>query len=233
MGICGGAYLAGTEVIWQGRVLSMESLGLYEGTARGPWDAIAPYPGYGLCVQRFTDSSHPITRDLATSLLVLYYWGPSLTPRVETPGMVLARYEATGEAAILALTFERGRVFLVGTHPEIEENSDRDGQGFASELTDPDSEWDLLRNATRWCLGEILEGPSVLSEDEDGGGARSAASRPEVTARLRLPGAGSSGPFAEGRARSQGHVCTQVCQDPASSRAAGLCSRLRAGDGDE
>jgi hypothetical protein len=47
-----------------------------------------------------------------------------------------------------------GRAFLIGTHPEIEEDSDRDGVAECDELDDHGSGWDLMRAATRWCLKE-------------------------------------------------------------------------------
>lgn len=153
IGICGGAYFAGSSCVWRGRALPIEPLRLYEGTAEGPWDALAAYPGYGLCALWVTDPSHPITRDLTGSFQVLYYWGPSLSPRAGSSVSILARYESIDQPAMLAFDYGRGRVFLVGTHPEIEENDARDGHDFASELADPDSEWDLLRNAVHWCRG--------------------------------------------------------------------------------
>ena len=47
-----------------------------------------------------------------------------------------------------------GRVFLIGTHPEIEEDSDRDGVSTADELDERGSDWDLMKNATLWYLRE-------------------------------------------------------------------------------
>ncbi len=37
-------------------------------------------------------------------------------------------------------------------HPEIEENSDRDGVKFGNELDDKGLDWDLMKKATFWCL---------------------------------------------------------------------------------
>jgi len=55
---------------------------------------------------------------------------------------------------MLAFDYGLGRVFLIGTHPEIEEDSERDGVDFADELDDQGSDWDLMRKATLWCLKE-------------------------------------------------------------------------------
>ena len=54
----------------------------------------------------------------------------------------------------------QGRVFLTGPHPEWEEDSDRDGVDYvqpsvADRFDDQGSDWDLMRNAARWCLHEI------------------------------------------------------------------------------
>jgi biotin--protein ligase len=48
VGICGGAYFAAEKVFWQGDRLPMEPLGLFAGTAKGPYDEIAPFPDYGM-----------------------------------------------------------------------------------------------------------------------------------------------------------------------------------------
>jgi len=152
MGVCGGAYLAGTEVVWRGNRLRMECLGLYQGTGRGPEAAILPHGDYGMCTLRWEDRTHPVVEDLPELMSVLYYWGPVLLPDGPISGSILARYDRGGSPAALALTVGEGRVFLVGTHPEIEEDSDRDAVSFADEFDDEGSDWDLLRNAARWCL---------------------------------------------------------------------------------
>jgi len=69
---------------------------------------------------------------------------------------VVAGYNATDQPAMLAFNYDSGRVFLVGTHPEIKEDSDRDGVTFGDELGDQGSDWDLMKRAAVWCLG-ILE----------------------------------------------------------------------------
>jgi glutamine amidotransferase-like uncharacterized protein len=152
IGICGGAYFASKKVVWKGITLPMNSLRLFDGTAQGPWDEIVPFPESGLCTLRIPDHSHAITRDVPDSLRVLYYWGPALLPDSTYTGAVLARYGIGNRPAALATTYGRGRVFLIATHPEIEEGSPRDGVVFRDDLADPESEWDLMKNAAAWCL---------------------------------------------------------------------------------
>ena len=151
IGVCGGAYFAGERVYWRGNPLPMASLSLFEGESRGPYDEIVPYPGYGMA-QILLGYGHPILEGEGRSTQILYYWGPALLPDDEGTVDVLGRYATIQEPAMIALEYGQGRVFLVGTHPEIEEDSDRDGTDFADELDDEGTDWDLMRNATRWCL---------------------------------------------------------------------------------
>ena len=152
IGICGGAYFAAAEVVWRDQVIPMNTLSFFEGKSQGPMDEIAAYPDYGLCRLDVSDTLHPITQPLPRSLTVLYYWGPAFLPDQESGSQVLARYSVNGRAAVLAFECVGGRVFLIGTHPEIEEDSDRDNVGWGEILFDPESEWDMMKRAVRWCL---------------------------------------------------------------------------------
>ncbi len=87
---------------------------------------------------------------------ILYYWGSVLVPDTGAEVTVLAGYNATDQLAMLAFNYDSGRVFLVGTYPEIEEDSDRDGVTFGDKLEDQGSDWELMKSAAVWCLG-ILE----------------------------------------------------------------------------
>jgi len=155
IGICGGAYFAGSRVIWQGNELSMTPLSLFAGTAQGPLNDIVPYPNYGMCKVNVSDTTHAITQSDSFSFWILYYWGPMLLPDEGASAAILGRYERGNQPMMLAFEYGQGRVFLIGTHPEIEEDSDRDGLTFADELDDRGSDWDLMKKAARWCLKEI------------------------------------------------------------------------------
>jgi glutamine amidotransferase-like uncharacterized protein len=152
IGICGGAYFAGEKVFWQGDQIPMESLELFAGTTKGPYDEIAPFPDYGMCQVNIVDTNHPIMQSESDSVWILYYWGPALIPDQDTTVAILGRYEKNDLPAILAFEYGSGRVFLIGPHPEIEEDSDRDNVTMADELDDHGSDWDLMRRATLWCL---------------------------------------------------------------------------------
>ena len=154
VGICGGAYFAGERVIWRGDQLPMMSLNLFPSTAQGPYDEIIPYPDSGMCKVIIVDSTHPITQTEPDSAWMLYYWGPALIPENVADVTILGRYDITDQPMMLALEYGRGRAFLIGTHPEIEEDSDRDDVTFGDEFDDRGSDWDLMRKATLWCSGE-------------------------------------------------------------------------------
>lgn len=157
IGICGGAYFAGEKVIWRGQQLSMTPLGLFPGTAKGPIDEIIPYPDYGMCKITIVDSTHAITQSEPDSLWVLYYWGPVLLPDQDAAVTILGRYADYAEPAMLAFDYGEGRVFIIGTHPEIEEDSERDEVQFGDELDDRGSDWDIMHRGVLWCLQQLDE----------------------------------------------------------------------------
>ena len=153
VGICGGAYFAAERVFWRSNRLSMNSLGLFPGEARGPYEEIVPYPDSAMCLVIASQPAYPVTGVLPDSSWILYFWGPALLPDDGAEVTVLGRYEAIDRPAMLACEYGRGRVFLIGTHPEIEEDSDRDGVAECDELDDRGTDWDLMRAAADWCLG--------------------------------------------------------------------------------
>jgi len=152
IGICGGAYFASEKVIWRGNQLSMTPLELFLGTAEGPIDEIVPYPSYNMCKVNIVSSTHSITQSEPNSSWMLYYWGPALIPNENIDVTILGRYDGGDKAMMLAFNYGQGRVFLIGTHPELEEDSNRDGVDFADELDDQGSDWELMRKAVLWMM---------------------------------------------------------------------------------
>jgi len=65
---------------------------------------------------------------------------------------ILGRYDIGGKPSIVAFEFGDGRVFLIGAHPEYEEDSDRDSISSCDTLDDWGSDWELMKKATLWCL---------------------------------------------------------------------------------
>jgi len=152
IGLCAGAYFASETVIWEGDRLPMTPLGIFPGAAEGPLNEIAPYPDYAMCKVNIVDLGHPITRAGPDSVWMLYYWGPALKPNWGAKVSVLGTYDENDLPAMLGFDYGLGRLFLVGTHPEIEEDSDRDGVAFGDEWDDQGSDWELMEKAASWCL---------------------------------------------------------------------------------
>ena len=152
IGICGGAYFASEKVIWRGSQLPMAPLGIFLGTTNGPIDEIVTYPGFGMCKVNIVDSMHPITQSEPDSAWMLYYWGPMFLPNKDADISILGKYDIGNQPAMVAFDYGIGRVFLIGTHPEFEEDSNRDGTDFADSLDDKGSDWDLMKKAVLWCL---------------------------------------------------------------------------------
>jgi glutamine amidotransferase-like uncharacterized protein len=152
IGICGGAYFAADQIYWRGSQLPCSPLGLFHGSAVGPSNDVIAYPGYGMCRIQLSDTLFPPPGGAESEADVLFHWGPQLHPNGASDLAVLGRYDLNGEIAIGACSFGQGRVFLIGVHPEIEEDSDRDSVTFGDQFDDRGSEWDLMKRATAWCL---------------------------------------------------------------------------------
>ena len=152
IGICAGAYFASGKVVWQGNQLPMTPLGIFPGTAQGPLNEVAPYPSYNMCKVNITNSTNPITQSEPNSTWMLYYWGPMLIPDKDANITILANYDRGDQPMMVAFDYGLGKVFLIGTHPEIEEDSERDGVIFADEFEDYGSDWELMRKAVLWII---------------------------------------------------------------------------------
>lgn len=163
IGLCGGAYFASKNIRWQGSLLPMQPLALFDGTAEGTIDAIVPYPQRNMCQINLTNVSHPIIDSISSPVWILYYWGAVFTPN-SSDVTILGKYAAVDKAAMLSFNYGNGKVFLIGTHPEIEEDSERDGVVLEDttiagvrylgdeQLDDKGSDWDLMKNVVDWIL---------------------------------------------------------------------------------
>lgn len=99
------------------------------------------------------NTTHPMT-DSALERITMYYQHGCFLELTETNLVtILAVYNATGKIAIATCQYSQGRVFIKGTHPEIEEDDNRDGVDYPvpeSGPYDPESDWPLLRDAVKW-----------------------------------------------------------------------------------
>ena len=164
IGICAGAYFASDRVDWEGGSYPY-TLGLFKGTARGAIAEIQPWPNWTM-----TDIAvvrrHEITRGQPATFRTLYFGGPAFYPDAGAIVDTLATWTAYHAApAIIAFPYGAGRVLLSGPHPEIEENSARDGSDFGSTLLDPESEWGLLWAAMDWLLGRPVTDTILTGAD--------------------------------------------------------------------
>jgi len=155
IGICGGAYFTGEKVFWQGNQLPMEPLAIFPGITRGPVDEIAPYPNCVMCEVNIVNRTHPVTESEQDSVWIQYCYGPMLLPNDNANIEILGEYEIGDNPSIIAFKYGHGRVFIIGTHPEFEENSERDGYPPEDNMDDLGSDWDLMKRATDWCLKKI------------------------------------------------------------------------------
>jgi hypothetical protein len=55
---------------------------------------------------------------------------------------------------MVAVEYFQGKVFLIGTHSEIEEDSNRDGVTFGDEFYDEGSDWGLMQKAVLWLMNK-------------------------------------------------------------------------------
>ncbi len=155
LGICAGAYFASDSVIWEGEKIDA-ALSLFGGTAIGSLKEIIPWDKYTLTALSIK-RTNPISKFLASEYKTLYYGGPAFYARSGVIIDTLATWNVYHNApAIINFEYGKGRVLLSGAHIENEENSKREGQNFASELNDPDSEWDILWAGVDWLLKQEI-----------------------------------------------------------------------------
>jgi glutamine amidotransferase-like uncharacterized protein len=152
LGVCAGAYFALGSVYWRGNLLPMEPLGLVRGKAVGPLDEVVSYPGYGMTEIALTESGRNLLSGLNETIWSLYYWGPALNVDSSSSVSVIGVYKANGLPAIVTSMNGSGRIVLFGIHPEIEENSLRDGSTWGQNLDDKGSDWPLVKRLVTWLL---------------------------------------------------------------------------------
>jgi glutamine amidotransferase-like uncharacterized protein len=155
MGKCAGAEFACDKLVWEGITYDYP-LNLFEGKAIGPIDEIAPWPDYDMTVLSM-DPLNPINQFEPETEDILYWGGCWFQPYTNAQYDTLATYNAYLDR-LAAINFEygNGRVLLIEPHPEIEEDSDRDGVNVATELDDNGTDWNFLWCATDWLLGDSI-----------------------------------------------------------------------------
>lgn len=166
IGICAGAYFASKTVEWEGGSYPYE-LGLFDGTATGSLDYVAPWPEYTM-TSLTMNKENPINYNSPSSISTLYYGGPIFTPNPGVEVNTVATWDgANNTAAIINFEYQNGRVLLLGPHLEIEEDDERDGTPFATELNDQESDWASLWSGYQWVTNDNVSTNienSIISE---------------------------------------------------------------------
>ncbi len=144
-GFCAGAYYASSTMRWNGNPFDYP-LKLFPGEAAGPlrlnWGSLSAVS---------LNKEIAFNQDFVDTMEMWYFDGPCFTDFAETDTHVLARYEANGEAAVVAFDYGEGKVLLSGPHPEL---------GFipAKDLVQTEggdgAQWSWLYAALQWLIGE-------------------------------------------------------------------------------
>jgi glutamine amidotransferase-like uncharacterized protein len=167
-GICAGSFFAARKNVWEGVFygdnafinaygeLTGVGLDLFPGTAVGPINGIAPWPTYEMTTIDFPNQTEILAdyKKAPFSEVILYYGGPYFTPDPGVEVEVLGNYRYNDQPALIALGHGSGRIVLTGPHPEIEEDSDRDGVTIEGEdeMDDKGSDWELARHLFNWLM---------------------------------------------------------------------------------
>ncbi len=161
IGMCAGAEFACDKLIWQGIEIDYP-LDLFQGKAIGPIDELAIWPDYSMTTLSM-NLDDEINQFETENEDMLYWGGTFFSAYASTDIDTIATFDGFyNKPAIIKFTYGNGRVLLISPHPEIEEDSIRDGVNVAEELDDNGSDWNFLWTATDWLLGNPLTEPNPL-----------------------------------------------------------------------
>jgi len=162
IGMCAGAEFACDKLIWKDYEIDYP-LDLFQGEAVGPIDQLAIWPDYTMTkLSMNLDDEINLFEPKKEDML---YWGGTVFKAYEDVNVdTVATFDGFFNSnAIIKFNYGNGRVLLISPHPEIEEDSDRDGVSIVEELDDNGSDWNFLWTATDWLLGRPLSGPNSSS----------------------------------------------------------------------
>jgi glutamine amidotransferase-like uncharacterized protein len=114
LGICAGAFMASRDVLWEEEHFPYP-LALFDGTAEGALDHIAPFPTDAGVSLKLTNAGK--LRGLTTAAEGQFYYKGGPRFHGGTDFTVLAQYQ-DGTAAIISRPYGRGEVVLNGIHYE-------------------------------------------------------------------------------------------------------------------
>ncbi len=170
IGMSAGAFYACDNVRWEGQDYPY-FLNLFHGDCIGPIEEIAPWPEYTMTTMTINQAHEANIYESQTED-ILYYGEPYFVPNTGQEMQTLASWIvpsnpiANNAPGIIGFNYGQGRVLLVGPHPEIEEDNDRDGTNFGDELNDNGSDWTFLWTAVDWLLQQQISQPPELPQGQ-------------------------------------------------------------------
>ncbi len=137
-GICGGS------------LFGAYSLHFFNGSTGGVYES---GDSQHLSIMHINQSSTGPDLSTCPENVSVMWWSSSyFSPYPGESVIPIATYDSNGEAGMVAFRHHHGTVFLSSPHPEYEEGNDRDGTAFGDSLNDPDSEWELLLQVSKWLI---------------------------------------------------------------------------------
>lgn len=126
-------------------------LPLFNGTGYGPIETLDE-----MCITtiNINRTAIPTLTGMPSQLEVLYRVTRYFVPNEGQEMIPIGNYDANGKTGMLACHYGTGCVFISGLNPEFEENSARDGTDYMDEYDDPDSEWPLMFEISKWLVDE-------------------------------------------------------------------------------
>ncbi|MFW9982523.1 MAG: hypothetical protein ACFFE3_11470 [Candidatus Thorarchaeota archaeon] len=98
------------------------------------------------------DLTGPDLSTMPEKMSVLFITGRYILPNESQELIYIANYTHNNLPAMVASSYGEGNVFISSPHFEYEENSSRDGTEYMDGYSDPDSEWPLLLEISKWLV---------------------------------------------------------------------------------
>lgn len=150
VGVRGSTSIAVTKGYFEGRNETFE-LGLFNGTSVG-----MPDMGHTLATELRLNLAcdGPDLSFMPATMTTTFCTGRYFEADEGQEMIVIAEYDYNNQPAMIASHYGDGNLFLSSPHFEYEEDDARDGTEYFDEYDDPDSEWPLILEITKWLLDD-------------------------------------------------------------------------------